>query len=96
MNFHENQWLVNARFRPYPILKMAYFINKACTKCAACLAECPTGSIVAGKDHYVIDADTCADHADCVAVCPANAIHAWKPPVFQESKDKKIVLEKKK
>jgi NAD-dependent dihydropyrimidine dehydrogenase PreA subunit len=53
---------------------MPYVISKACTKCAACLMECPTGSIVEGKEQYVIDADTCADHAACVAVCPVNAI----------------------
>lgn len=53
---------------------MAYLISKACTKCGACLAECPTGSITEGKDRYLIDADTCQNHAACVAVCPVDAI----------------------
>jgi ferredoxin len=53
---------------------MAYVISKACTKCGACLPECPTGSIVEGKTQFFIDADTCADHAACVNVCPVNAI----------------------
>jgi ferredoxin len=53
---------------------MAHLIIKSCTKCGACLTECPTGSIVEGKAQYYIDADTCADHAACVAVCPVDAI----------------------
>lgn len=53
---------------------MPHVIQKTCTKCGACLPECPTGSIIEGKDKYVIDADTCADHALCVAVCPVDAI----------------------
>lgn len=53
---------------------MTYVINKACTKCGACLPECPTGSIVEGKTQFYIDADTCADHASCVNVCPVEAI----------------------
>jgi ferredoxin len=48
--------------------------NKACTKCGACLIECPTGSILEAKDQYIIDTDTCDNHAACVAVCPVNAI----------------------
>jgi NAD-dependent dihydropyrimidine dehydrogenase PreA subunit len=53
---------------------MAYVISKACTKCGACLPECPTGSIAEGKSQYHIDSDSCADHAACVNVCPVNAI----------------------
>ena len=53
---------------------MSYLISKACTKCGACLYECPTGSIVEGKTQYYIDADTCADHRACVNVCPVDAI----------------------
>jgi ferredoxin len=53
---------------------MAYVITKACTKCGACLPECPTGSIVEGTKQFHIDADTCANHASCVAVCPVDAI----------------------
>jgi ferredoxin len=54
---------------------MPYVINKNCTKCGACLPECPTGSILEGANQFFIDADTCADHTACVAVCPVNAIH---------------------
>ena len=54
---------------------MPYVINKKCTRCGACLPECPTGSIAAGKELFAIDSDTCADHAACVAVCPVDAIH---------------------
>ena len=53
---------------------MAYVISKACTKCGACLPECPTGSIIEGTTQYLIDTDTCGDHASCVNVCPVNAI----------------------
>jgi ferredoxin len=53
---------------------MAYTINSACTKCGACITECPTNSITEGKAQYHIDADTCQDHAACVNVCPVNAI----------------------
>lgn len=53
---------------------MAHVINKSCTKCGACLPECPTSSIIEGTDRFVIDADTCMDHAACVNVCPVNAI----------------------
>lgn len=53
---------------------MAHVIDKSCTKCGACLFECPTASIIEGKDIYVIDADTCRDHGSCVAVCPVDAI----------------------
>jgi ferredoxin len=58
---------------PYP-KEMPYQISKACTKCGACLPECPSGSIVEGKTQFYIDADTCAEHLACVNVCPVNAI----------------------
>ncbi len=57
---------------------MPYFIRKNCTSCGSCLSECPTGSIIASVKQYVIDSDTCADHASCVAVCPVDAIAAMK------------------
>ena len=63
---------------------MPYLISKACTKCAACLSECPTGSIIEGKDKYYIDTDTCDDHAACVAVCPVDAISLRKEAVLEE------------
>ena len=55
---------------------MPYAINSTCTKCGACLSECPTDSIYEGKAQFYIDADTCADHAACLNVCPVNAIFA--------------------
>lgn len=64
---------------------MAYVISKACTKCGACLSECPTGSITEGTEQYYIDADTCADHAACVAVCPVEAIAALKTEAGSKS-----------
>jgi ferredoxin len=57
---------------------MPYVIKNNCTKCGACLPECPTGSISEGKDQYVIDTDTCADHAMCASVCPVEAIERQK------------------
>lgn len=53
---------------------MAHMILKTCTRCSACLFECPSGSIIEGKNQFYIDADTCADHASCVVVCPVDAI----------------------
>ncbi|MCM2277602.1 MAG: 4Fe-4S binding protein [Oligoflexia bacterium] len=53
---------------------MPYFINSSCNKCGVCLPECPTGSIIEGKDRFIIDADTCAEHRACVNVCPVEAI----------------------
>jgi ferredoxin len=65
--------------RPHPAppcysRRMSYRITKACTKCGACLPECPTGSIISGSQQFHIDADTCANHAACVNVCPEDAI----------------------
>ncbi len=53
---------------------MPHQINSSCINCGACLPECPTQSIVKGRTIYIIDADTCADHAACVSVCPVKAI----------------------
>jgi NAD-dependent dihydropyrimidine dehydrogenase PreA subunit len=64
-----------------------YIINKNCTKCGVCLAECPTGSIIEGKDRYVIDTDTCADHKLCVAVCPVEAIELRKSATHTEEEE---------
>jgi ferredoxin len=54
---------------------MPHRISRACTKCGACLSECPTDAILEGNTQFYIDADICADHKACVAVCPVDAIH---------------------
>jgi ferredoxin len=69
---------------------MPHAINKDCTKCGACVLECPTGSIVEGLKQYYIDTDTCSDHAACVAVCPVDAIH---PQVIEKDKSEKSAEE---
>ncbi|MGK5085956.1 4Fe-4S dicluster domain-containing protein [Bdellovibrionota bacterium FG-2] len=64
---------------------MAHMINKACTKCGACLLECPTASIIEGAEQFFIDSDTCADHLACVNVCPVDAIVARPAPPVSAS-----------
>jgi ferredoxin len=66
---------------------MAYLISQACTKCGACLTECPTGSILEGKSQFHIDTDTCANHAACVSVCPVNAITLMPSSKADESQE---------
>ena len=66
------------------LLNMPYMITKACTRCEACLKECPTGSISEGKSQFFIDADTCAEHAACFAVCPVDAIIKRPEPVVRQ------------
>ena len=70
---------------------MAHLILKSCTKCGACLAECPTGSILEGRDQFYIDADSCSDHAACVSVCPVDAIvtreNAGQVPALEEEEE---------
>lgn len=49
-----------------------------CINCAACEEDCPTDSISAGDDAYVVDATTCTecsgeyDLPHCVEVCPID------------------------
>lgn len=66
---------------------MPHVISKACTKCGACLPECPSNSIYEGKTQFYIDSDTCADHAACVNVCPVNAISALADPEGDEKEE---------
>ena len=54
---------------------MPHYIDKNCTKCGACIVECPTDSIIDAQPIYLIDADTCTDCMACVPVCPVDAIH---------------------
>ncbi len=57
-----------------PSLKMPHLIQATCTKCGACLTECPTASIIAGAKQFHIDVDSCDDTGACVLVCPVDAI----------------------
>ena len=67
---------------------MAFIILKTCTRCAACLLECPSQSISEGKTQYYIDADTCDEHQACVAVCPVNAIvRMGEEPTTEEEEE---------
>jgi ferredoxin len=44
------------------------------TGCTNCLDVCPTGAIVPGGDHVVIDPMVCAGCGSCAALCPSGAI----------------------
>jgi MinD superfamily P-loop ATPase len=54
-------------------------ITAKCTRCGACLEECPTRAIVAGVRQYAIDLDLCDGHGNCIAICPERAIVAAPP-----------------
>jgi ferredoxin len=53
---------------------MAYIIDSHCTKCSACVEECPTNAITASDPIFLIDGDACIDCMACVPICPAEAI----------------------
>lgn len=60
--------------------------TEACTRCATCYKECPTGAIVPKKE-FASSAGECIDCLHCVDVCPENAI-SFKPagrltPVYE-------------
>jgi len=57
---------------------MASVITDACTNCTICAPACPTNSIMAGTNTYVIDYDTCTDCQICVIICPVAAIRPDK------------------
>ncbi|NDD92063.1 4Fe-4S dicluster domain-containing protein [bacterium] len=48
-------------------------INSRCTRCGACLEECPNQAIVPGLVTFAIDKDFCDGHGNCIAVCPEGA-----------------------
>ncbi|AMN47344.1 hypothetical protein ACG33_09595 [Steroidobacter denitrificans] len=56
---------------------MSLRITELCSACDACLSECPTEAITAGRP-YVIDQDKCVecvgffDEPQCMDVCPVN------------------------
>ncbi|MBK7249768.1 MAG: 4Fe-4S binding protein [Gammaproteobacteria bacterium] len=65
---------------------MSLRITELCSACDACLSECPTNAITAGRP-YVIDPDKCVecvgffDAPQCMDVCPVNG--AIVPAVVQ-------------
>lgn len=58
---------------------MSHVITKECTRCGACVEECPTDSIMKAEPTFLIDADTCTDCMACVPVCPVDAIKKLSP-----------------
>ncbi|MDR1414230.1 MAG: 4Fe-4S binding protein [Odoribacteraceae bacterium] len=52
---------------------MAYVISDDCISCGACEAECSTGAIFMGDEHYEIKADECTSCGSCAGVCPVDA-----------------------
>ncbi|HEX6045401.1 MAG TPA: 4Fe-4S binding protein [Pyrinomonadaceae bacterium] len=59
---------------------MPYTITEDCINCDACRSECPTESVSAGGDIYVIDPNTCVeckgyyDAPKCVEMCPIDCV----------------------
>ena len=59
---------------------MANKITEDCSSCGACEAECPSGAIAEGADHYEIDPAKCDECAAsggdpaCMSVCPTDCI----------------------
>ena len=59
---------------------MPYTITEDCINCDACRSECPTESVSAGGDIYVIDPNTCVecegyyDAPKCVEMCPIDGV----------------------
>ncbi|MGE4232318.1 MAG: DUF362 domain-containing protein [Bacteriovoracia bacterium] len=66
-------------------------ITSDCTRCGACLPECPTKAIFDAHPIFLIDADTCLDCRVCVPVCPVDAIQR-----VQLKKREKLVEKPKK
>jgi ferredoxin len=52
--------------------------SEDCINCAACEADCPSESIAAGDDTYVVNEETCTeckgthDSPHCIDVCPID------------------------
>jgi ferredoxin len=55
---------------------MALKINDLCVNCWACVAVCPTESIVKARKHFVINPTTCTEckgafeDPQCASICP--------------------------
>lgn len=63
--------------------KKKYFINAKCTSCKICVPLCPTGSILYGFHHFVIDRDTCSGCRVCVGVCPEGAVYSTSETISE-------------
>ena len=72
---------VSTRFRNWDDAKRAdrlpelYGDRSECCDCTACMAVCPTGSIIMepdeeGFDYPVVNAATCIGCQKCVRICP--------------------------
>ena len=60
----------------------------ACGKCGACVAVCPTKSMVMDDEGVKTDVDTCILCMACTAGCPKNA--RVLPPAVQENMNEKM------
>jgi ferredoxin len=61
-------------------------INEKCNLCGVCLPACPTGSILKGRQTYIVDADSCTDCLLCAPVCPVDAV---ENPILPPRRSKK-------
>lgn len=57
------------------IKKQLMHMESKCTKCKACLSNCPKDAISFIDDRMVFNRDSCGECEICAGVCPNNAIH---------------------
>lgn len=68
-------------------------IGSACTDCAICVDECPTGAINHLPIRVAVDVSKCIGCGKCVGECPVNAISMESRPVSIEETLPAIVAE---